>query len=77
MDDTSYAGFRRAWTCPKRVWRGGTLTHFSARGLYLMEQSRQRFLCRPDAYLPSTLPLTGEIGRIESFRFILSPRTTP
>lgn len=72
MNDTSHAGFRRPWASPRRAWRGGTLTRFSPRGLYLIEQSRQRFLRRADAYLPSTVPLTGEIGRIESFRFILS-----
>jgi hypothetical protein len=65
-------GFKRLWRAPQRMWRGQDFGPLSARASYLRAQSQARFARRPDAYLPSMEPLTGEIGRIESFRFITS-----
>jgi hypothetical protein len=70
------AGFKRLWSMPRRALRGGTFAEFSARGRYLVEQSRARYHRRPDAYAPGTEPhFTGELGHVESFRFITSPPT--
>lgn len=67
-------GFKRLWTMPRQAMRGGTLAEFSPRGRYLVEQSRARYHRRPDAYVPGTEPrITGELGHIDSFRFITSP----
>jgi hypothetical protein len=66
------AGFYRIWRMPRRCWRGADLWHMTPRGQYLYDRSRKRFARRPDAYLTSLEPLRGEIGTIESFRFISS-----
>ena len=67
-------GFKRLWTMPRRAMRGGTIAEFSPRGRYLVEQSRARYHRRPDAYAPGTEPhFTGELGHVDSFRFITSP----
>lgn len=68
------AGFKRLWTMPRRASGGGLLDPQTARQRYLVEQSRARYHRRPDAYLPGEEPhFTGELGHIDSFRFIMSP----
>jgi hypothetical protein len=58
------------WQISRRCWRGADLFDMTPRGQYLMLRSRQRYAQRADANLPSLEPLRGEIGTIESFRFI-------
>lgn len=74
------AGFMRLWCMPNRALKGGTLDRLSAQGQHLLDRSRERFERRADAYRGARL-LTMEIGRIESVRFMVSPRlevpTTP
>lgn len=66
-------GFKRLWRAPRRMSGGGLLDAPTARQLYLREQSQARYLRRPDAYPIEGQLITGEIGMIESFRFIVSP----
>jgi hypothetical protein len=62
-------GFKRLHHPPRASRQGGTLRSLTTRGAWLLKQSEARYLKRDDAYgLP--MPLIGEIGRIESVRFI-------
>lgn len=71
---TEAAGFKRLWSTPRRLMREYTSwTELTPRGRYLREQSRARYDRRADAYQGNAAQLTGELGRIESFRIILSP----
>lgn len=58
------------WQISRRCWRGADLFDMTPRGQYLMLRSRQRYAQRADANLRSLEPLRGEIGTIESIRFI-------
>lgn len=68
------AGFKRLWKMPRRASGGGLLDPQTPRQRYLVEQSRVRYHRRPDAYLAGEEPrYVGELGHIDSFRFILDP----
>lgn len=67
-------GFKRRWSRPLRAFRGADLVNFTPRGRYLLDQSRARYLRRPDAYPIEQQTIRGELVEIESFRFIISPR---
>lgn len=69
-NDIGFDGFKRIWRAPKRVFKGGSLARLTPQGEYLWDRSRERFARRPDAYLAYLLPLDGEIGIVEGFRFI-------
>jgi hypothetical protein len=71
---TEAAGFKRLWSTPRRCSRGGLLDYPTPQQRYLRMQSLVRYRRRPDAYEPGKELLTGELGHIDSFRFITSPR---
>lgn len=84
MNTGTPEGFKRIHTLPRRYHRhsvGGSLLEqlrdISPRQRYIREQSLERFKRRADAYLPSTTPMRGEIGRYEGFRFINSEPLDP
>jgi hypothetical protein len=64
------AEFKRLWSTPRRASRGGLLDPPTARQRYLREQSLARYRRRPDAYPPGDELLRGELGHVDSFRFI-------
>jgi hypothetical protein len=66
-------GFKHLFTLPRRWYKGSGLGKQSARQAWVYQDSQRRFRLRDDAYLPSTSPMTGEIGRIDGFRIIVSP----
>lgn len=65
------AGFKRLWKTPRRASGGGLLDPQTPRQRYLVEQSRARYRRRPDAYPAGEEVLKGELGHIDSFRFIM------
>lgn len=67
----SGAGWKRLWSAPNRVLREAeSRVTLTPRARWLAAQSRARFERRADAYKPPAV-LPREIGRVESFRFIL------
>lgn len=73
-------GWHRFHTPPRRAFRGATLTKLTPRGQWLYDRSLARYNATPDgiemARLGRTSIVTGEIGTIESLRFIM-PKTLP
>lgn len=62
--------WKRIWTPPRIVGRGDLLDPLTPRQRYVSDQSRARYLRRPDAYAEGVL--TGEIGSFENVRFVTS-----
>jgi hypothetical protein len=67
----------RLHTPPRRAFRGATLKSLTPRDKWLYDRSLARYNATADgiemAKIGRTSILTGEIGTIESFRFIISP----
>lgn len=64
------AEFKRLWSTPRRANRGGLLDPRTPRQRYMLERSLERYRRRPDAYPPGDELLRGELGQVDSFRFI-------
>lgn len=67
------AGWKRLWVAPRRASGGGLLDPLTPKQRYLVDQSLTRYHRRPDAYPPGRETLPGELGTIDSFRFVITP----